>query len=217
MKKYDRLTLTEIKPSGWFYKQLQIQMNGLSGKLYEIWDSVGSYSGWLGGTGDGWERAPYYLDGLLPLSYYLDDKAHWDLCMKFIEWTLQSQDESGNFGPLSPGVYLNPSPLRRGNRRQGRTHDGDVEAFILTDGRQSHPRRESRQHQAAVHNGFGGGDGDHPLLNQFFGRQYPVIHSGYSYSDVIHRVSELAHGGHITGHDRLLKGFDRRLQTLEGL
>ena len=101
MKKYDRLTLTEIKPSGWFYKQLQIQMNGLSGKLYEIWDSVGSYSGWLGGTGDGWERAPYYLDGLLPLSYYLDDKAHWDLCMKFIEWTLQSQDESGNFGPLS--------------------------------------------------------------------------------------------------------------------
>ncbi|MEZ3506429.1 MAG: glycoside hydrolase family 127 protein [Lachnospiraceae bacterium] len=99
MKKYDRLPLTEIKPSGWLYGQLKIQMNGLSGKLYEIWDSVGSYSGWLGGTGDSWERVPYYLDGLLPLSYYLDDKEHWNLCMRFIEWTLGSQDETGNFGP----------------------------------------------------------------------------------------------------------------------
>lgn len=99
MKKYDRLPLTEIKPSGWLYEQLKIQMNGLSGKLYEIWDSVGSYSGWLGGTGDGWERVPYYLDGLLPLSYYLEDQEHWDLCKRFIEWTLNSQDETGNFGP----------------------------------------------------------------------------------------------------------------------
>ena len=41
---------TEVKPKGWLLKQLQIQMNGLTGILYDIWDSVGSYSGWLGGT-----------------------------------------------------------------------------------------------------------------------------------------------------------------------
>ncbi|MHC1771276.1 MAG: beta-L-arabinofuranosidase domain-containing protein [Flexilinea sp.] len=98
-KAFTKLNITEIHPTGWLLRQLQIQMNGLTGALYDIWDSVGSYSGWLGGTGESWERAPYYLDGLLPLSYYLNDSSHWDLCMRFIEWTLRSQIENGNFGP----------------------------------------------------------------------------------------------------------------------
>ncbi len=96
-----RLSLTEVKPNGWLLRQLEIQMDGLSGKLHDIWESVGSYSGWLGGSGDGWERVPYWLDGLLPLAYYLDDKERWDLCIKFIDFSLNSQDEDGNFGPLN--------------------------------------------------------------------------------------------------------------------
>ena len=96
-----RLNLTEIKPEGWILDQLHIQMDGLTGKLYEIWDSVGSYSGWLGGSGENWERGPYYLDGLVPLAYYLKNKKQWELCCKFIEWTLGSQDEDGNFGPVT--------------------------------------------------------------------------------------------------------------------
>lgn len=40
-----RLSLTCVKPEGWLKDQLQIQMNGLSGRLYSLWDSVGSYSG----------------------------------------------------------------------------------------------------------------------------------------------------------------------------
>ena len=54
MGKLEKLKLTEIHPEGWLKRQLQIQMNGLTGKLYDIWDSVGSYSGWLGGTGESW-------------------------------------------------------------------------------------------------------------------------------------------------------------------
>lgn len=92
-------SIPEVKAEGWLKRQLQIQMNGLTGILHDVWDSVGSYSGWLGGTGENWERAPYYLDGLLPISWYLDDKKHWDLAMRFIEWTLNSQDKEGNFGP----------------------------------------------------------------------------------------------------------------------
>lgn len=91
--------IPHVRPEGWLKRQLKIQMNGLTGRLYDIWDSVGSYSGWLGGTGENWERGPYYLDGLLPLSWYLEDKEHWELACRFLEWTLQSQDESGNFGP----------------------------------------------------------------------------------------------------------------------
>lgn len=100
-RKYKCFPITGLKPEGWLKKQFQIQMNGLTGKLYDLWSSVGSYSGWLGGTGDNWERAPYYLDGLLPLAHYLQDQEKWDLCMRFITWTLDSQDQDGNFGPIN--------------------------------------------------------------------------------------------------------------------
>ena len=97
----EKLNLTDIQPTGWLADQLKVQMSGLTGRLYDVWDSVGAYSGWLGGSGESWERAPYYLDGLVPLSYYLHDEEHWKLCMNFISWTLNSQDSSGNFGPDS--------------------------------------------------------------------------------------------------------------------
>ena len=98
-KKFQILDLTEVKPSGWLKEQLQVQALGLSGILYDVWDSVGSYNGWLGGTGDNWERAPYFLDGILPLAYYLGDKKLWETAQKYIDWILNSQDEEGNFGP----------------------------------------------------------------------------------------------------------------------
>ena len=100
-KRLHTFSIPEVKPEGWLKRQLEIQMQGLTGKLFDIWDSVGSYSGWLGGTGENWERAPYYLDGLLPLSCYLEDKEHWDIACRFVEWTLGSQDEEGNFGPVA--------------------------------------------------------------------------------------------------------------------
>ena len=67
------LPLGAVRPSGWLKKQMQIQANGLSGHLDETWADVGSNSGWLGGTGESWERGPYFLDGLVPLAYLLDD------------------------------------------------------------------------------------------------------------------------------------------------
>ncbi|SHF23301.1 DUF1680 family protein [Caldanaerobius fijiensis DSM 17918] len=93
------LPLGAIKPKGWLYNQLQIQANGLTGHLDEIWDSVGSYSAWLGGTGENWERGPYYCDGLIPLAYLLNDERLIEKAKKWVEWTLNSQKENGFFGP----------------------------------------------------------------------------------------------------------------------
>ena len=63
------LPLGAIKPAGWLARQLRIQANGMSGHLDEFWPDVGPNSGWLGGTGESWERGPYFLDGLVPLAY----------------------------------------------------------------------------------------------------------------------------------------------------
>ena len=46
--------------------------------------------------------APYYLDGLLPLAYLLDDDTLINKVLKWIEWTLNSQKPNGQFGPRNP-------------------------------------------------------------------------------------------------------------------
>ncbi len=88
-----------IKPEGWLNDQLTIQKDGLTGHLEDIWSCVGQYSGWLGGTGESWERGPYYLDGLVPLAFQLEDAELIGKIGKWIDWTLESQDRFGWYGP----------------------------------------------------------------------------------------------------------------------
>ena len=98
---FHSLPLGSVKPTGWLRTQLEIQANGLSGYLDETWPDVGPNSGWLGGTGESWERGPYYLDGLIPLAWLLDDARLKAKAQRYIEWTLQSQSSSGIFGPTT--------------------------------------------------------------------------------------------------------------------
>ena len=79
----------------------QIQANGLSGHLDETWPDVGPNSGWLGGTGESWERGPYFLDGLIPLAWLLDDARLKAKAQKYIDWTLTHQAANGMFGPAA--------------------------------------------------------------------------------------------------------------------
>ncbi len=95
------LPVGAIRPSGWLLDQMKIQANGLSGHLDETWPDVGNNSGWLGGTGESWERGPYYLDGLVPLAYLLDDDRLKAKAQRFIEWTLTHQSSDGMIGPPS--------------------------------------------------------------------------------------------------------------------
>ena len=95
------LPLTAIRPEGWLRRQLEIQAAGLTGRLDTLWADVGPASGWRGGDGESWERGPYYLDGLVPLAYLLDDEALISKARPFIEWTLEHQADSGWIGPAS--------------------------------------------------------------------------------------------------------------------
>ena len=93
------LPLGSIQPKGWLREQLLIQAQGLSGHLDEFWPDVGPNSGWLGGNGESWERGPYFVDGLIPLAYLLNDDRLKAKALRFIEWTLKSQAPNGMIGP----------------------------------------------------------------------------------------------------------------------
>jgi hypothetical protein len=95
------LPLGSIRPAGWLKEQLLIQSNGLGGHLDETWADVGLNSGWLGGKGESWERGPYFLDGLVPLAYLLDDERLKAKAQRYVNWTLDHQAATGMIGPES--------------------------------------------------------------------------------------------------------------------
>ena len=100
VKPYIELPLGTIKPAGWLEDQLLRMKNGMTGHLDELYPQVmGPRNGWLGGDGDVWERGPYWIDGLLPLAYILNDKELKDKVQPWIEKTFQSQKPNGYFGP----------------------------------------------------------------------------------------------------------------------
>ena len=95
------LPVGAVRPKGWLLDQLTIQANGLTGHLDEFWPDVGRNCGWLGGSGDDWERAPYYCDGLVPLGYILDDQRLIVKAQEYIAWMLNSVKPNGQFGPVN--------------------------------------------------------------------------------------------------------------------
>ena len=93
------LPLGQVKPSGWLREQLETQAAGLSGHLDEFWPDIKN-SAWIGGNAEGWERVPYWLDGIVPLAYLLDDQALQARIKPFIDSILDHQQPDGWLGPV---------------------------------------------------------------------------------------------------------------------
>jgi hypothetical protein len=118
-KKYIELPLGTVRPEGWLLNQLYLMRDGMTGHLDELYPSVvGERNGWRGGDGDGWERGPYWLDGLVPLAWILDDEQLKAKAMTWIEWTLASQTEEGYFGPVPFTEEPEPEPGLQKTRRR---------------------------------------------------------------------------------------------------
>lgn len=98
-----KLPVGAVKPGGWLLKSLELQRDGLTGQLGEIsvWLTKKN-NAWLNkdGTGDwGWEEMPYWLKGYANIGYVLNDKKMIDEAMVWINGTLNSQRDNGDFGP----------------------------------------------------------------------------------------------------------------------
>ncbi len=93
------LPVGQVRPAGWLRQQLRIQAAGLSGHLDEIWPDVKN-SAWIGGGGDGWERGPYWLDGVVPLAYQLDDPALRAKVERWADYILKHPQPDGWLGPV---------------------------------------------------------------------------------------------------------------------
>ena len=92
------LELGSVTPTGWLRRQLRIQADGLTGHLDEFWPDV-AQSQWFGGSADGWERAPYWLDGVIPLAWVLHDTALQEKCKGYIKKIIAGQRPDGWYAP----------------------------------------------------------------------------------------------------------------------
>ena len=98
-----KLPVGSIKPQGWILKYLELQRDGLTGKLGEVsaWLEKKN-NAWFSGTGKGdhgWEEVPYWLKGYGNLGYILKDEKIIAETKLWLEKVFQSQQPDGYFGP----------------------------------------------------------------------------------------------------------------------
>ena len=111
---YEPLSLGAIRPLGWLADQLRVQANGLTGKLDEFWPDIGD-SGWIGGEAEGWERGPYWLDGLIPLAFLLDDAELLCKADRWVDYILEHQRADGWLGPVQPAQRVYVGAIEEGS------------------------------------------------------------------------------------------------------
>ncbi|HEU5397488.1 MAG TPA: beta-L-arabinofuranosidase domain-containing protein, partial [Verrucomicrobiae bacterium] len=96
------LPLGSVRPRGWLLTQCQMQRDGITGHAETLYaGDLGTNSAWLGGTGENWERGPYYFNGLVALAYTLDDAGLKQQAQKWMDWLLDHQRPDGSLGPAA--------------------------------------------------------------------------------------------------------------------
>lgn len=100
-----KLPLGSVRPEGWLRKQLEIEAEGMVGRLGEISTYCNpKNNAWRSPAGEGangWEEVPYWFRGYCALAYALNDPKLIAEAKAWIEPILASQREDGFFGPRS--------------------------------------------------------------------------------------------------------------------
>ncbi len=126
-----KLPVGAIHAEGWIGRYLELQRDGLTGKLGTISDWLDKKNNaWLSVGGKaGWEEVPYWLKGYADLAYLLNDEAMIAETQTWIDAILKSQRPDGFFGPGDPnaenGVDLWPNMLVLFLMQSYYEHSGD--------------------------------------------------------------------------------------------
>jgi hypothetical protein len=109
-----KLPIGAITPKGWLHHQLELEAQGMTGRLPEIskWCKFEG-NAWASPDGQGhsgWEELPYWLKGYGDLGYVLNDKKIIQEARKWIDAVLASQEPDGWFGPRSLKTSLDGKP-----------------------------------------------------------------------------------------------------------
>ncbi len=109
-----KLPIGSITPRGWLRHQLELERNGMTGRLKEVspWldFTKSSWSDKEGRGKFGWEEMPYWLKGYGDLGYVLKDDAIMVEARRWIEAAIASQREDGWFGPRELLTSLDGKP-----------------------------------------------------------------------------------------------------------
>lgn len=99
-----KLPLGAVRADGWLGRYLELQRDGLTGKLGTLskWLEKKDNAWLMQGGKYGWEELPYWLRGYVDLAYLLDDEEMIAESQIWIEAIFKSQREDGYFGPANP-------------------------------------------------------------------------------------------------------------------
>ena len=95
-----KLPLGAVRPRGWLARQIDLMVEGLTGRLYEFGLYLRPGNGWLDVLGSpGWEEAPYWFRGFHDMAVLSGDGRCLTEVSRYLEATFAGQDSDGYFGP----------------------------------------------------------------------------------------------------------------------
>lgn len=109
-----QLPLGAVQAESWLENQLLLMKNGITGHMKDFSDYNTEGSAWLGSTkpgADTWERGPYFVRGLTALAYALGDEELINEALDWLEWSVNSQQGSGYFGPANDNSWWSRMPM----------------------------------------------------------------------------------------------------------
>ncbi|MEV0400190.1 beta-L-arabinofuranosidase domain-containing protein [Actinoallomurus sp. NPDC050550] len=100
-----------VRPKGWLRRQLDLQVEGLNGRMPEVSDYLHyDTNGWVDPSKGGWEELPYWLRGFTDLGIVTGDERVRSLTRRWVDGILSAQQADGWFGPAVHRSSLEGGP-----------------------------------------------------------------------------------------------------------